>query len=118
MTFYIRILTNIFILKYTFLYMYCMNYVKQEIFSISCATSKNKNVLLKFCVHLLITNMNNFIWGDIQKMKFFFLVTLINIDAFDHYYTETARLYVSLYPWFYMPSSVHKILLHGADINT
>lgn len=40
----------------------------------------------------------------------------INIDAFDHYCTETARLYVSLYPWFYMPSSVHKILLHGADV--
>lgn len=40
----------------------------------------------------------------------------INIDAFDNYCTETVRLYVSLYPWFYMPSCVHKILLHGADV--
>ena len=22
----------------------------------------------------------------------------------------------ALYPWFYMPSSVHKILIHGVDI--
>lgn len=28
----------------------------------------------------------------------------------------TAKLFVSLYPWFYMRSSVHKILIHGASV--
>lgn len=40
----------------------------------------------------------------------------INIDAFKSYSKETAQLYVDLYPWYYMPSSVHKLLVHGADI--
>ena len=29
---------------------------------------------------------------------------------------QTAEIYVALHPWFYMPSFVHKILIHGADI--
>lgn len=29
---------------------------------------------------------------------------------------ETFNLYVTEYNWFYMPSSLHKILFHGADI--
>ena len=29
---------------------------------------------------------------------------------------DTAELYVSLYSWYNMPASVHKILVHGADI--
>ena len=40
----------------------------------------------------------------------------IDVTAFRRYSLETARLYQSLYPWFYMPPSVHKILIHGADI--
>ncbi|XP_060859339.1 uncharacterized protein LOC132936600 [Metopolophium dirhodum] len=40
----------------------------------------------------------------------------INSKTFKLYTLETAKLYVSLYPWYYMPSSVHKILIHGADI--
>lgn len=40
----------------------------------------------------------------------------INIENFRGYCKETAQLYISLYPWYYMPSSVHKLLLHGADI--
>ncbi|XP_060516945.1 uncharacterized protein LOC132696240 [Cylas formicarius] len=35
---------------------------------------------------------------------------------FDLYTAQTAKLYVSLYDWYYMPPSVHKILVHGADI--
>ncbi|XP_050535632.1 uncharacterized protein LOC126902423 [Daktulosphaira vitifoliae] len=41
---------------------------------------------------------------------------IINIKAFEEYYFLTAKLFVSLYPWYYMPASVHKILLHGALI--
>lgn len=40
----------------------------------------------------------------------------IDATKFDVYAKETARLFVQLYGWFYMPSSVHKILLHGAGI--
>lgn len=40
----------------------------------------------------------------------------INTDAFQQYAYQTATIFVDLYPWFYMPSSVHKILIHGADI--
>jgi hypothetical protein len=40
----------------------------------------------------------------------------INTDAFKDYGVETAKLYVSLYPWYYLPASVHKILLHGAEV--
>lgn len=29
---------------------------------------------------------------------------------------ETARMYVHKYEWYYMPSSVHKILIHGEKI--
>ncbi|XP_022163625.1 uncharacterized protein LOC111029082 [Myzus persicae] len=40
----------------------------------------------------------------------------INTDAFETYGIQTAKLFVELYPWYYMPTSVHKILLHEADV--
>lgn len=42
----------------------------------------------------------------------------IKVDAkkFDDYTKETAKLYMQLYDWYYMPSSVHKILFHGSEI--
>lgn len=40
----------------------------------------------------------------------------INVAAFKECALETARLYVRLYDWFYMPASVHIVLIHGADI--
>lgn len=40
----------------------------------------------------------------------------VNIEAFRVYARETAEKYVELYSWYYMPSSIHKILIHGADI--
>lgn len=40
----------------------------------------------------------------------------INADKFDKYASETAKLYVDLYSWYYMPASVHKILVHGKSI--
>ncbi|KAL4126307.1 hypothetical protein QTP88_010529 [Uroleucon formosanum] len=40
----------------------------------------------------------------------------INTNAFENYGIETARIFIKLYPWFYMPPSVHKILIHGADV--
>ena len=40
----------------------------------------------------------------------------INIKKFQNYGIETAKLFLALYPWFYMPASVHKILIHGAEV--
>ena len=40
----------------------------------------------------------------------------LNEREFRHYCWETAELYVQLYPWYHMPPTVHKVLIHGADI--
>lgn len=40
----------------------------------------------------------------------------IDIPKFKEYMYNTAVRYVILYSWYYMPASLHKILLHGADI--
>lgn len=40
----------------------------------------------------------------------------IKTNEFKIYLFETAERFVFLYPWYYMPASLHKILLHGADI--
>lgn len=41
---------------------------------------------------------------------------VINIDNFELYCLRTAEKYVSLYNWYYMPPSVHKLLIHGPII--
>jgi hypothetical protein len=40
----------------------------------------------------------------------------INVDKFKIFTDETIVLYIQLYKWYYMPASVHKILVHGKDI--
>lgn len=40
----------------------------------------------------------------------------VDVEKFREYCATTARRYVDHYAWYYMPSSVHKLLLHGADI--
>lgn len=40
----------------------------------------------------------------------------VNTNAFKVYAEETLDLYLKNYSWYYMPSSVHKILIHGAAI--
>jgi hypothetical protein len=40
----------------------------------------------------------------------------INLDAFNQYCQATAKEYVKKYNWFYMPASVHKLLIHGSEI--
>lgn len=40
----------------------------------------------------------------------------IKYEEFNKYCLETAEKYVQLYEWYYMPPSVHKILIHGADV--
>src|SRR5699024_4250400 len=40
----------------------------------------------------------------------------INLDKFRAYTWDTALLYKDLYDWYPMPVTVHKVLIHGADI--
>lgn len=40
----------------------------------------------------------------------------IDINKFKKYAFNTAELFVELYPWYPMPTSVHKILIHGSSI--
>lgn len=42
----------------------------------------------------------------------------INCERFEQYAIETARKTVALYPWYSMPTSVHKLLIHGPVIIT
>jgi hypothetical protein len=40
----------------------------------------------------------------------------VKVTAFDNYAKETTKLFVSLYAWYYMPASAHKVLIHGSSI--
>lgn len=40
----------------------------------------------------------------------------IDVSAFRIYCYDTAKFYIKHYKWYYMPQSVHRILIHGADI--
>ena len=40
----------------------------------------------------------------------------INHQKYKSYALLTAQLYVSKYHWYYMPVSVHKMLMHGAEV--
>jgi hypothetical protein len=60
---------------------------------------------------------------DIDLIKRLYIIlqalssgVMIDDKKFGDYALETARIYVSKYSWYYMPSSVHKILIHGESI--
>lgn len=40
----------------------------------------------------------------------------VNVQKFQKYGEETARKFVELFPWYCMPTTVHKILIHGHQI--
>lgn len=42
---------------------------------------------------------------------------LINETAFREYCLDTAKLYILHYDWHFVPPTVHKILIHGADVS-
>lgn len=41
---------------------------------------------------------------------------MINFNKFEIYTKETAQMYVNLYGWYFMPVTVHKLLIHGPEI--
>ncbi|CAH2094474.1 unnamed protein product [Euphydryas editha] len=42
----------------------------------------------------------------------------IDADKFDSYTQDTAKLYVQLYGWYPMSPTIHKVLIHGAQVIT
>lgn len=40
----------------------------------------------------------------------------IKVEEYREYALTTARLLVNEYPWYYLPASVHKVLIYGSDI--
>lgn len=40
----------------------------------------------------------------------------LDVNRFGTFCMDTAKLYVEKYNWYYMPASLHKVLIHGADI--
>lgn len=40
----------------------------------------------------------------------------IDVGKFHTYCMDTAKLYVQLYDWYYMPITVHKVLIHGSKM--
>lgn len=40
----------------------------------------------------------------------------VDLDKFEIYTVETAKLFVQLYSWYKMPPAVHKVLIHGKKI--
>lgn len=63
-------------------------------------TGLDKNLILKFSVILQALSSGH----------------EIDISKFEKYAKETKDLYLNVYPWFYMPVTVHKILVHGSEI--
>jgi hypothetical protein len=49
-------------------------------------------------------------------MQINYRIYRVNATAFDNDAKETAKLSVSLYAWYYMPASVHKVPIHGSAI--
>ena len=64
------------------------------------------------------------ILGIDYNLKFRFYIILVTLSSgyeidclkFKDYCFDTVRLYVSLYPWYYMAQTVHIVLIHGYEI--
>ncbi|CAH0401430.1 unnamed protein product [Chilo suppressalis] len=63
-------------------------------------TKIDENLIKRFAVILQVISSGN----------------AIKIERFREYCKETAELFVHHYPWYNMPVSIHKLLIHGADI--
>lgn len=58
---------------------------------------------------------------ELIKRLYIILQTLssgiaVNAFKFGQYAMDTARIFVNKYNWYYMPSSLHKILIHGESV--
>lgn len=64
------------------------------------------------------------ITGTDQDIIYYFNILLqaissgheINLDSFKQYSVKLARMITEKYVWYYMPTLVHKLLIHGPEI--
>lgn len=66
----------------------------------SLITGLDMNLIQRFCI-ILETIASGF---------------EINLQVFELFAKDTGALYIRLYPWYFMPVTVHKILVHSPDI--
>lgn len=86
-----------------------------------CGTTNDGNTARRFFQQPTLASSITNVDEDLIKRFGVILNTMacgfaINVNAFRTYGMDTAKLYIQLYSWYYMPSSVHKVLIHGADI--
>lgn len=84
-------------------------------------TTNDGNTARKFFREYALSSSITGLNEDFLKHLHTILTTLscgyaINTEAFAEYSKATAEQYVELYPWYNMPSSLHRILIHGPDI--
>ena len=84
-------------------------------------TSNDGNTARRFFQNADITA--DIIGVDLQLIEHLHVILTalssgISIDAskLEAYCIETARLYVQNYPWYYMPQSLHRLLIHGPAV--
>lgn len=84
-------------------------------------TSNTGNVARKFLRHYSeVSEITGVDQNCIQRL-YFIMVALtcskpLNIPAFQIFCEETAKKFVDLYHWYRMPVTVHKLLVHGAQV--
>ncbi|KAL4143561.1 hypothetical protein QTP88_005879 [Uroleucon formosanum] len=82
-------------------------------------TSNTGNIGRRFFEHAQevseITGLNKIL---IERFKVILSILAcsynVNFEKYDNYAKDTLKLYLQLYPWYRMPPSVHKILVHGS----
>lgn len=93
-----------------------VNVVKQE-----KGTSNDGNTARKFFAN---PKLSTAITGLDKNLIIRFTVLLkaiasgkrINVSEFESYNFSTVEIFVSLYLWYYVPVSIHKLLIHSSDI--
>lgn len=84
-------------------------------------TSNNGNTARKFFKnHEIVSDITGFDSKLLRRLAVILQVMVsscdIKYDKFEKYAHETAKIFVENYGWYYMPSSFHKILIHGGQV--
>ena len=77
---------------------------------------------LKRCSAILQVPLLNYVFHPntiVERIICFQLLASgseINVERFSDFCFETVKYLVQLYPWYYMLATVHKVLIHGAQV--
>lgn len=84
-------------------------------------TTNNGNIARRFfadpSLSASITKLNR---NKIERFNIIFQVICcgnsVNVQKFHDYCTDTAKELINSYEWYFMPATVHKLLIHGSKI--